>query len=423
MTVDRGFAEGSEVGIDKLLPPNQTNNPYLGSVSLVGAQRRPLPSHVIEQIDDPWTCPEHLLPWCAHHYSVRIWKNEWPTAKKRAVIANWIKLSRKFGTKAGLAGALEVTDARLVKAVTPPARLFFSRSWTDEERAAFLARYPQLRIYPYRTRGKSVGFHAGRCWTNGKTFLVKGDTELRATPRSFIWDQGQETELTTIERRWNTDTTSVEEFVQVRKRAKKHGVFFPAKPAFKFVKSNAAERIYTVRTRRTLEVPGEERLALKTLRPGLEPINVLSEIVHERGKATIFAPGRSKFGTRGGFCFRESNARERVFHRVYLFDPTRPLYARNAKTFAGTMRFGVPAHHAIVKVEIRDKRPKRAFGRFMSGYFHKSDHQGLSDALHAIRVSKRHSDKILVTTVTRKRVTVSAGLKCGFTCGQIVENT
>lgn len=385
---------------------------------------------IIRRAFDPWECPEHLLPFLAYQRSVDLWDHEWPVAKKRQAIARAPRLHRIKGTEAAIREVVEFMGGEVLNVIVPPQTLFASPKLTEEERREFLARYPQLRIYPHR--GKTTvprrAFFAGHSYA-GENFVIRSDAEARVTPRVFVWDKGDETEQTTVTRIWTEETVEAEQAIQVRRKitgpkrklyaGKSYaGNTFP-------IKSTASNRVYTLRTRQDLVVPGQEKLALRVAVPSLDFIDVWSERVFERYSPakSFFAGGRSHVG----HFLRPSTAADRVYHRLYLLDPTRnPTSARGKAIFyAGHSRIGMPPFNAEFKVRIRYKRPKRAFhaGQILNGRFAvKGDKRALYNVTAAFRSHKRAAEKHLISIRTVAPVTAGVGTIAGtVTAGQLVE--
>lgn len=387
-----------------LLPPDSTE-PFELVLERGSAERwDKVDVDLIRRSKDPWTCPEHLLPYLAHEWSVDIWNDNWPIEKKRYAIASAIRLHQLKGTEEGLRLAIELAGGELVKVVAPPSKTFLSPNTTPEQRAAFLARHPQLRIYPQRSRGVAKGLFPGTSRSFVERFFpMPTEAFFRAMPRAFIWDQGQETELTVLERRWETKTANFEERIDVRKRGLRRPNHYTTlgKGRLFALKSTAPKRIYSVHTRTSLTIPGEERLARRVAHPSLNPIDVVAEMVRQIGVRHTAVAGRMFPGARTFLGFAQtSRAKERVYRRTYLFDPDRPVQSKGAFTFFGNARLGMPAHHAEITVKVRYQRHKFAFHRFVSGFTLHRPKVELALIKDAIRSHMRLSDKILITTQT-----------------------
>lgn len=408
-----------------LLPSNST--PFELVEERVSAERwQDLDIDVIRRARDPWACPEHLLNFLAFERSVDLWNPNWPTEKKREVIAKASRLHHLKGTERGLREAIAIAGGELIKLVVPPAKTFLSPNTTPEQRAKFLSRYPQLRIYAQRSRGKAKGIFPGsRRGFAERHFPLASEAFFRALPRAFIWDYGVETELTVLQRRYTSETATTEERIDLRQRSKrrKNHYAIPYGDRVFSLTSTAAKRIFSIHTRTELEVPGEDRLARRVVTPSLDPINVVADTVREKGvRKTAFAgrgfPGTSKF-----FGFTQtSRAKERVYRRTYLFDPSRSLQAKGAFTFFGKARLGMPAHNAEATVRLRYKQHRLSLDRFCRGYLMHREKTELDLLKQAIRSHKRLSDRILLTTKTIAPVTAGINRRAGeLHAGQIVE--
>lgn len=94
--------------VPSLLPPNAAALERAAEQATARIGRVPVP---IDDVWDPATCPEPLLPWLAWALSVDRWDPEWPVETKRAVIAASIPSHRRKGTLAALRALLDDIDA------------------------------------------------------------------------------------------------------------------------------------------------------------------------------------------------------------------------------------------------------------------------------------------------------------------------
>lgn len=86
--------------------------------------------------------------------------------------------------------------------VVPPLKTFMMNALTEEERAEFLARFPQLRIYPFVERGTyrfahftSHAFGRIKAYLNASCIKDVGAWS-RYVRTARLWDRGVETNLT-----------------------------------------------------------------------------------------------------------------------------------------------------------------------------------------------------------------------------------
>lgn len=412
--------------MDHILPSNATK--YERSLASQVDRLLALDINFID-LWDPWKCPADLLPYLAWALSVDIWDTNWPISKKREAVARSIRLHRMKGTEQGIVEAVEFAGGKVRKIIVPPAKTFLSAGITPERRAKFLSRYPQLRIYPKRSRGTAKGLFAADRGTL-RRFMEKGfplpsEAFFRALPRVYIWDRGQETELTVLERRWETETKQREERLDLRLNAtKKKNHYQPLADKRIFaLKSNADKRIYSVHTRETLVMPGDERLARRYIQPSLTPINVVADFVMETGQRKTATFGNAFLGASGFRGFAQySRAKERTYRRTYIFDSSRALETNGATTFMGRGRLGFPPHHAEITISVRGKAHPFATRRFVSGFTMRSPKTDLERVKQAIRDHKRLSDTILIQHATVKELTAGITHVAGeLIAGQTVE--
>lgn len=409
-----------------LLPANAT--PFEKAIEQGSAERWDvLDIDIVRRSKDPWTCPAHLLPYLAHEWSVDIWNDDWPEARKRQAIDASIRLHRLKGTEEGLRQAIALAGGELTKVIAPPAKTFLSPNTTPEQREAFLSRYPQLRIYPRRSRGLARGLYPGSKHAFAEQrFPLPTEAFFRALPRAFIWDHGVETELTVLERRRETEVAETQERLDLRQRGpRRRDHYGPLGEGGVFtLKSTAPKRIFSIHTHNTLVVPGQEQLARRLVYPSMTPIDVVAQTVRQRGKRRTAVSGRAFAGAGwfAGFA-QTSRAKERVYRRTYLFDPSRALQKRGAFTFLGSTRLGMPAHHAEITVKVRYKRHQFAAAQFVAGFTMHKPKKELDLVKSAIRSHKRLSDKILVSTKTTGVVRAGVQHRAGIiTAGQLVES-
>lgn len=133
-----------------LLPPNATA--LEDALSGAGGRLTALPSN-IDRVWDWETCPSNLLPWLAWAMSVDLWDENWPDETKRSIIRESFYLHQKKGTLYGITRYISYAGGDLKRTIVPPDKAYAGASLTDEERAVWLARFAQIRIFEFRDRG------------------------------------------------------------------------------------------------------------------------------------------------------------------------------------------------------------------------------------------------------------------------------
>lgn len=391
-----------------LLPPGSTT--FERAAEQASASRwRGLDAGLVSRSKDPATCPEHLLDFLAYELSVDVWNDAWAVERKRWAIANAIRLHRLKGTEAGIRAHLELAGAQLVRAVVPPAKSFLVQTKTAADRARFLARYPQLRIYPFAERLESAsGVFLGSGSSSrffGRMFPERSRSQSRYRREARLYEPrtGEETVLTRrIVRREAAYAGTVYDHEEVVLPAAKRGSYVGDRPAAAsyFCVTDAPKRTYTVRVGRPYEA-AIGKVDYVTVVPGLDPINQVPELVREHGArhggSFIGEPFHRRF-------LVGSRAWQRLYERFWLLDPTRDVSDLRGPmgSYLGTTRFGMPAHNAELKIAVRGRRTRRAFGRYMHGHLLRHDPAPLDAAKAAVRSSKRLSDRILLDTRTRR---------------------
>jgi P2-related tail formation protein len=105
------------------------------------------------QLMDPYQTPAQFLPWLAAHYSIDLWYEDWPEARKREIIARssgrsvvhsgeW--LAELKGSVAAAPAYLSYVDAQIIHKVSHPARFPVGRiaaGVTPIQHKPFVARW------------------------------------------------------------------------------------------------------------------------------------------------------------------------------------------------------------------------------------------------------------------------------------------
>ena len=384
------------------LLPNNATSLERAAEAAAGASDN---ADAIRPLYRPRDIPEPILSWLSWAFDVPIWPDG--EQARRNITADAWKLHRKRGTLGGMRAIAKYAGSEVVRAITPPAKLFLSPSLTREERNAFVARHPQLRIYRYRTIGQRIGLFFGDHF--GAGHYAQNDAALRAAPRAFLYRDGVETELTIIERVTETQsrtaqTTTITE-VGIPGQAGFLS-FAGGHPRF-FGVTDAPRRVYRM-TIGTPYMDSTETLHKSTLSPGLDPINVNPDSVAEPGVARGLY-----FGGHIAGHFVESDARDRLYQRIYLFDPAIEAPRRIAFSHFGHGVFGMPPHHAEIAVRIPGRRHPRAVSQFATGFFVERDRSRYDATLAALRNMSRLSDRITIDTAIMRPITVSDTLTAG----------
>lgn len=410
-----------------LLPPRPSS--WELSHELTDAARWDLDIDSIRRAKNAWQVDVNLLPSLAWERSVDLWDNDWPIEKKRYVTQISYRLHRLKGTLAGIQQHVELVGGRIIKATVPPSKMFLMPRLTDEERQVFLDRFPQLRIYPYRTREQDRFITT----TNGSMGLKMSfvgnmfPRDTRAYDRyrreARFWDRGAEVILTRKEfRREIYSGFTAYDFEQIILPQVPSGAIYVGqepKARIFFGEAGVRQRVISVRIDRSYAFALGNR-TYQTVMPSLDPIQIEPELVKAGGVSKPASMFPNRFV--GQSFLPPSTAWERIYERTYLWDRTRLPEQRRRWTHVGYTRLGMPAYNAELQVEIRGKRSKFAAGRYITGHLIASTRAPLDKVCQAVSVSKSARDKILLETKTLRPPRAGDRLKVGFRLDILVRN-
>lgn len=362
---------------------------------------------VITTVWDPWRVPAHVLPYLANALNLPVWNDNWPIERQRSVVASAIPASRLVGSEEGYRIAVDWADAELIKATFPPAKFFLGKSLTPDQRDNFVRRYPELRVYPFRSGGKAnFGWFMGHAYLSRtdqpsgsrvRTFLRKSDAAARFGKQAYLYKEGTETWLKTVTRTVEQVEGTYAEEVEVRRPSKAVG-WFIGQPLPAFLHDHkAASRLYRMRLNRRYSAP-VTRLRYQTIKPGLDTLGYDTEPVALKGK-------RGRVAFLGHWFIGQpmvvSDANMRLFDRTWLFDPEVAVLGRNASTFMGDGRLGMKKFTAELRIKMRGRAVPRAQTRFLvGGFVGRRKPNRLADLRRAVRWASLGRDKVLITTKT-----------------------
>lgn len=377
-----------------LLPANATPLERALEQTLAQATLASDPAEAIVPAYRPQAIPERLLPWLAWAFDVPLWPAE--PAERRGIVSGSWRLHRLRGTLGGLKSIAHYAGAEVIQAITPPAKSYVGPALTRAQRNAFVARYPQLRIYRHRTQGQRIGLHCGD--PLGRWLPVQTDALVRIAPRAYLYKDGTETELTVLERKTETRTATAQSstVTEVSIPGAAGRLSFVARFPGYLTVTEAARRFYRLRLRQTYQ-DSRETLRKHIALPGLAPIDIHPDAIAQTGQATGVHAGQ--FVARSMLA---STAGDRLYQRLYLFDPDVEVIRRSATLNLNAGRLGMPAHHAELALRVPGQRHKLATGSFVRGHLLACEHARLKHSLQALRQMARASDRISINTAIER---------------------
>lgn len=391
---------------EHLLPPNAT--PAEQSVATITRRVDDIPAP-IDVMHRPAETPAAFLPWLAWEWSLDIWNAGWSDERKRSVVAKSFDLHRLKGTAAGLRAHVDLVDAKVKQIVRPPQGVFASRTLTKEEMDAWLRTMPQIRVYLAREQGSGAGSSFA-----GDDFVDDAFAGFDAGRALYgraarLWDNGVETHLKIVDL-----TTEQEERAAIRVervsipgRAGESTAFVGGFVDHMFADAVVDEaRLVTYRQDVTYEHRAST-LSMRSAHPGLQPVDVRSERISDRGDAGPFAFA-GKHGSFVGDCFAGTDrAAWMMYDRIVLHDPARAAPKVDGWSFADHSSLGIPDYTAKAVIDLQETMPEEsaAVGRFVDHCFAVPEDSRKRDAAcSAVQASKALRDRVLVThQLTRPR--------------------
>lgn len=411
-----------------LLPPNHT--PFEEAFDLTGARIDELPVEIPKLVRS-WEVSSSHLPWLAWGLSVDLWELDWSEEKHRALVARSLPMHARKGTQASIAEHVRIMGADPRRFIVPPAKTFLMEGLTEEERQAFLARFPQLRIYPFVARGTyRFGHFTSAAFGRSKAFFDASCIKDVGAWSRFIrtaklWDRGEEATLTiravTPEGIGRFHAAEFEEVVLGAKPTSALHLDAPPKPkAFLVDDFGVAQRLIRI-PRDTSYSYRLGRETYTTAWPNADLVDVRPQSVAERHEGQ---PG-SLYATRRQFISGKhlppSIAWQHIYERWHIHDLDRVPDVRLRSTHLGFTRLGMPPYHAEIRTRISGTQAPRTAGLFVTGHLMTGNRKPISAVREAVRVSKSLRDRILLDSKTYRLPRVGDRLKSGtVTLGRFI---
>lgn len=411
---------------ETLLPQNRTA--FEEAADLTGARVADLPLD-IPKLARPFEAPAPFLPWLAWGLSVDFWEKEWPEDKHRLMLARSLRMHSVKGTATAIAEAVQIMGGDVRRFIVPPSKTHLSPAFTQAERDAYLAMFPQLRVYPFVARGSAGRATRFLSSPSGAATAFSGPlrtVDARYARTARLWDKGAETTLTIREVKseavGTVAATAYDEVVLGPKATKAIHLDAPPRARGFLVDDQGVAR-------RMLRIPRDAsyefrlgRETYTTVLPKAELIDVRPQFVaepHPGQKGAVYAGGGSRIG--GGFL-PPTISWQHLFERWHIHDPDRIPIERRRSLHLGYSRLGMPAYHAEASVRLLGKRPWRITSKFVQGYVVSTSKKPIADAREAVRITKSLRDKVLLNTKTFRAIRSGDRQKVGQTAvGEYIE--
>lgn len=387
-----------------LLPPNRTALESAVAQTLFDRE------HPVRDITTLYRAKDiavPLLPWLAWSQDVLAWPAGADETLRRNLTAGAWAMHRRMGTLAGMREMASYHGATVTGAIVPPAKTYVGAALTMAERNAFVQRYPQLRIYPQRVTGKRVGAMLAHCFAGVHVHPCQTDAAMRLTPQVYLYRDGRETALQAIERETLTTERKAQTITEVRRPGNAGALGFCGRPVRWTARSDASARMY----RLALDTPyrdGMEVLRRVAVTPGLEPLNLRYDWIAGQGVVQGVHAGQHVSGH-----LVRSSARERIYKRLWLFDPELSVSRRGAMSFCDASRLTMPAHHAQLSVAIPGRLHPQAARRFVRGFLLSAEKDSYHATLAGLRRMARASDRIGINTAITRPLAAGEDIRAG----------
>ncbi|OYX99780.1 MAG: phage tail protein I [Hyphomicrobium sp. 32-62-53] len=412
-----------------LLPPNRTR--FEEAFDETGARVDGLPVE-LRKLVQPYQIPSSHLPWLSWGLSVDLWDAEWTDDKHRVLTARSLPMHARKGTQASIAEHIRIMGADPRRFIVPPAKTFMTPALTDDERAAYLERFAQLRIYPFVARGTYPYAHfTSAAFRRPKAFLGACHVKdvgawSRYLRTAKFWDRGDETTLTvravTMEGLGRVTAVDYDEVVLAPKPTAAIHLNAPPK-ARSYLIDDFGVRQRLVRVPRDASYTYRlGRETYTTVYPDADLIDVRPQSVAEihPGQPTALYATKRQFIA--GRCLPPTIAWRYLYERWHLHDPDRVPDERKRSTHVGFTRLGMPPYHAEVRTRIIGRQLPRTASLFVNGFLLTGHRKPIADVREAIRVSKSLRDKILIDTKTYRTPRAGDRIKVGaLTLGRFIE--
>jgi phage tail P2-like protein len=368
-------------------------------------------AEAIIDVWDPYRISLENLPYLAWAMGVNLWDDVWRETTKRTWVARQWEFKSLRGTANGIRMAIDYVGRdvspygyQVLAFTTPPQQVFSGPTLTREEREAWLATLPQIRVWRVREQGTagprkaflgsaSAGHYVDRrFFLDGDNAAITSDAIQRLRRRARYIVRGVETEIRVSEFGWRVHLPSVED-----------SKVFCDRPVYTGHAVRRRFYIPTTAPQRLITVWPMPRLAWRSpVWPTMEPITAEPERVVEFG--TRQHQAFCNLPMRGGSPahkphFVPTDAWRRIYDRFAINDGSGDVARRRPVQFMGRGFYGFPKYTAWVRVSLRNRRrfsvfsgsPMRAQGR---RFFLPHDGTPVKRAKRAVRASKKLVDKV-----------------------------
>lgn len=400
---------------------------------------------------DQWD-PERIsyqnLPYLAWAMGVNLWEDWWSEPFRRWWVANQWTFKYKRGSLPGIAMAVQAVGGEIRHVIRPPARTYLGPTLSEADHQAYLARFPQLRLYPYAPGPveRYLCFLGAKSWPRDSTGTFqehnRNGSFLPCYPSDYNGSGVYQRTVVLLQ-----DGVETSLVVRPSKDGNYDEIVFPFSAGYQVYLNRRTRYLLPAHPDRQNKYglflgahdDGLEKMVLapldngklvlqnSTITPGVKPINITPQMISQVHPTRVSEFYLGQVLARGT-ALPVSNAWMFVYKLWYLFTAAAVPLNKRASAYLNTARLGIPAYTAELKIA--------AFGKFgafytstgnarsfVRGFLKPADTSLVDKVLRAVRASEALRDTVLVDTKARRVIQVGDRLPSdgGFYVGQMID--
>lgn len=404
-------------------------------------------AEAVADVWNPYAISYRNLPFLASAMGVNLWPDWWSEDFKRWWVANQWTFKSLSGTHNGIAMGVSAMGGKLRRMITPPALTYPMHSITSEQRAAYVARFPQLRLYPFYARVQLPYLcfvskaqrnpNGGFLGPIRKSFTTQANAGGRYTRTATLWDKGVETQLT-FRKIVNEDmgpfgVRTYDEVVLPARKGTKYFIHEPGKWPRRHHEWKHCIQLgaFDPVAARMVRIPRDGSLELiqakaiyETVLPHGDLVKVYPEHVGEPHRNSRFAT----YGYRTGqHLYKKflatSVAWQWLYEKWFLFDADRVPDPRRSSTFVGNTRLGMPKYVAEAHIECYGKVSPFVVSQYVRGHFPPHQTETINRMRSGVRAAMAVRDTVLIQTRIKRVLEIADAIMADGThfVGELVE--
>lgn len=384
------------------------SKPFTRSLTAPSERLEQIPVPIREALD-PWRCPQQLLGWLAHTLSLDIWIEDWSESRKRAAIADAIRLNRIKGTRAGLDAYVDLADGEVLAVDLPPAGIYPDEGPDEAALARWRAAFAQIRIHDRPLdAGPADNACAGSIFPHDEPEPKGGCYPIEYAPvptrTMVLWDDGEETVFNARKTTVATfgSTAIVEEWWADGAHP---GIYLDQSHVDAHLAEERPVRRFVSRREVDYDHPVFSPLAI-SFAADVPLVDERPEHVRETFETDGVFAGSCHLD--GGYLHPDDGWRH-VYQMWRIYEPERSLglEAPNGYHIGGRARLSLPPYEAHIAIEHAAPAGESHLfaGGFVDQVLGQEDTLKRNQLLDACALSKAERDQFLIRTAFHRPVT------------------